>query len=153
MDVVGVALMFSVQGHSHRTMAAQLGLPAETVRGWIRRVNRRAEWLRIEGTTAAAAFDPTLTAIEPTASRSPLAEASRLWAWPPLRPNGCSVRRQRRGSSLRSWLEASSLAHTAVAETQSCRAQPCSLPSDSMTMADSVTAYTSACRLPGAWDR
>ena len=75
MDVVGVALMFSVQGHSHRTMAAQLGLPAETVRGWIRRVNRRAEWLRIEGTTAAAAFDPTLTAIEPTASRSPLAEA------------------------------------------------------------------------------
>lgn len=75
MEVVGQALVSSAQGHSHRTIAADLGLPADTVRGWIRKVNGRAEWLRVEATAAAYAFDANLPATPPTQSRSPLAEA------------------------------------------------------------------------------
>ena len=67
--------MGSAQGHSHRSIATQLGLPADTVRGWIRRVNGRAQWLRVQGVTAATAFDPMLAPIGPTACGSPLAEA------------------------------------------------------------------------------
>jgi hypothetical protein len=75
MDFVGGALLRSAQGHSHRSIAAQLGLPADTVRGWIRRVNGRAEWLRVQGVTAANACDPMLAPIDPAPCRSPLADA------------------------------------------------------------------------------
>jgi hypothetical protein len=75
IEVVGQALVGSAQGRSHRTIAAALGLPEDTVRGWIRKVSGRAEWLRTTGTSAAhmldAMFDPPL----PTETGSPLAEA------------------------------------------------------------------------------
>ena len=80
MDVVGAALLGSDQGHSHRSIATRLALPADTVRGWIRRVNGRAQWLRVQGVTAAAAFHPMLAPIRPTACRSPLAEAVKALA-------------------------------------------------------------------------
>jgi hypothetical protein len=43
-------------------------VPADTVRGWIRRVRARAEWLRVQGTIAAHRFDPMLPAIVPAGS-------------------------------------------------------------------------------------
>jgi len=68
IDVVGQALVACAFGQSHRTIGADLGVPADTVRGWIRRVRGRAEWLRVQGTIAAHNFDPMLPAIVPAGS-------------------------------------------------------------------------------------
>lgn len=75
IDVVGQALVSSAQGRSHRTIAADLGLPDDTVRGWIRKVSGRAEWLRTTATAAAHMFDAMFDPPPPTAAGSPLAEA------------------------------------------------------------------------------
>jgi len=42
IDVVGQALPASACGQSHRTIGADLGVPADMVRDWIRRVRARA---------------------------------------------------------------------------------------------------------------
>src|ERR1035437_9412807 len=55
----------STCGQSHRTIGADLGVPADTVRDWIRRVRARAEWLRVQGTIAAHTLDPMLPVIVP----------------------------------------------------------------------------------------
>jgi hypothetical protein len=68
IDVVGQALLVCAFSRSHRTIGADLGVPADTVRGWIRRVRARAEWLRVQGTIAAHNFDPMLPAIVPAGS-------------------------------------------------------------------------------------
>src|SRR5665647_3556327 len=49
IDVVGQALLASACGRSHRTIGADLGVPADTVRDWIRRVRARAERLLAGG--------------------------------------------------------------------------------------------------------
>ena len=68
IDVVGQALLASALGRSHRTIGADLGVPADTVRDWIRRVRARAEWLRVQGTIAAHRLDPLLPVIVPAGS-------------------------------------------------------------------------------------
>lgn len=73
IEVVGQALLASVSGQGHRRIGAELGVPADTVRGWVRRVNARAEWLRVQGTTTAHEFDPMLPVVVPAGSA--LAEA------------------------------------------------------------------------------
>jgi hypothetical protein len=40
--LIGVALELAAAGWGHRPIAARLGLPAETVRGWLRRARARA---------------------------------------------------------------------------------------------------------------
>jgi hypothetical protein len=49
IDVVGQALLASARGQGHRAIGAELAVPADTVHGWIRRANGRAEWLRMSG--------------------------------------------------------------------------------------------------------
>jgi hypothetical protein len=44
--VIGSALADKAQGHGHRVIAARLGRPASTVRGWLRRFGSRAESVR-----------------------------------------------------------------------------------------------------------
>jgi hypothetical protein len=68
IDVVGQALLASACGHSHRTLGADLGVPADTVRDWIWRVRARAEWLRVQGTIKAHMLDPMLPVIVPAGS-------------------------------------------------------------------------------------
>ena len=68
IDVVGQALLASACGRSHRRIGADLGVPADTVRDWIRRVRARAEWLRVQGTIAAHRLDPMLPVIVPAGS-------------------------------------------------------------------------------------
>jgi hypothetical protein len=46
----------------HRRIAAELNRPASTIRRWLRRARRRAEWLRVRGWDHAAALDPDLLA-------------------------------------------------------------------------------------------
>jgi Homeodomain-like domain len=44
--VIGSALADKAQGRGHRVIAARLGRPASTVRGWLRRFGSRAESVR-----------------------------------------------------------------------------------------------------------
>ena len=58
IDVVGQVLLARARGRSHRTIGAELEIPPDTVRGWIRRVTARSEWLRVQGTTMATPGRP-----------------------------------------------------------------------------------------------
>jgi hypothetical protein len=42
VEVIGAALEAKARGQGHRRIAVQLGRPPSTVRGWLRRFNRRA---------------------------------------------------------------------------------------------------------------
>jgi transposase-like protein len=46
VDAVGCALGMAVEGRGYRPIAAALGLPCSTVRGWLRRLRARADVLR-----------------------------------------------------------------------------------------------------------
>ncbi|MEQ7009313.1 DUF6431 domain-containing protein [Actinopolymorpha sp. B17G11] len=68
IEVVGAALLAYVAGKGHRAIAAELAVPAATVRGWIRRAAARAEWLRVEATLLAHAVDAEPAPSLPTGS-------------------------------------------------------------------------------------
>lgn len=65
MDVVGQARLASATGHGCRTISADLNVPADTVRGCVRRATGRAEWLRGNGLTTARECDSMLPAVDP----------------------------------------------------------------------------------------
>ena len=46
VSVIGAAIVASVAGAGYRRIAGRLGVPADTVRGWLRRFRIRAELLR-----------------------------------------------------------------------------------------------------------
>ena len=73
VQFVGEALLAKVKGASHRRIAADLDLPADTVRGWIRRATANASWLRECGTIMAYRLDPMQGPILPTGT--PLGDA------------------------------------------------------------------------------
>jgi hypothetical protein len=75
IEVVGQALLAGANGLGHRAIGADLGLPPDTVRGWIRRASARAQWLRVQGTTAAHAFDPMHPPITAAGDGSAFADA------------------------------------------------------------------------------
>jgi hypothetical protein len=62
--VVGAALEGKAAGRGHRVIASELGRPASTVRGWLRRFARRAERVRAVFTEllVGLAVDPDLPA-------------------------------------------------------------------------------------------
>jgi hypothetical protein len=45
-DLIWAALMAKAAGAGHRVIGARLGVPAATVRGWLRVIDRRAEVVR-----------------------------------------------------------------------------------------------------------
>jgi len=47
-ETIGTALLAASQGQGHRTIAARLGRPATTVRGWLRAARSHAEVLRVQ---------------------------------------------------------------------------------------------------------
>lgn len=65
---IGDAVVAKAGGCGHRAIAARLGVPAATVRGWLRRFAARAEEIRAHFTRWAVALDPMLGSIEPTGS-------------------------------------------------------------------------------------
>lgn len=73
IELIGRALLASTQGDSARTISAELAVPADTIRGWVRRATGRAGWLHAQGTIAGHSFDPMLPAAVPR--RSALADA------------------------------------------------------------------------------
>ncbi len=72
-EVIGLALEAKAAGSGHRVIAARLGRPASTVRGWLRAFTRRAEQVRSVFTALAASLvtDPPL----PAPAGSPAADA------------------------------------------------------------------------------
>ena len=84
VEVIGAAIEAHVAGEGHRPIAARLGVPAGTVRGWLRRFDRRAGLIRAHFTRCAVALDPELGAVLPAASDvadalEAVAVAARAW--------------------------------------------------------------------------
>ena len=72
-EVIGEALLAKAQGAGHRTIAARLGRPPGTVRGWLRAASRRAELLCAATLRWLRALDPAPEPAKPAGS--PLADA------------------------------------------------------------------------------
>lgn len=68
-EVIGAALAAAASGSGWRTVAARLGRPGETVRGWLRVFRARAEAVRLFFTTlmVAVGVDPVVPAAAGTA--------------------------------------------------------------------------------------
>lgn len=71
-EVIGAALLHNALGAGHRTIADALGLPCETVRGWLRRAARQAEGWRRAAMSVLHHYDPSHGPITPR--RSPTAD-------------------------------------------------------------------------------
>lgn len=63
--VIGAALAARAAGAGHRPIAGRLGVPKDTVRGWLRRFARDAEAIRAHFSRWAFALDPELGAVAP----------------------------------------------------------------------------------------
>ena len=68
VEVIGAALVAKASGSGHRRIAVRLGLPASTVRGWLRRFALNAGMVRVWFTVLAHDLDPLLGRIEPAAT-------------------------------------------------------------------------------------
>ncbi|MGH2902991.1 MAG: helix-turn-helix domain-containing protein [Solirubrobacteraceae bacterium] len=92
VEVIGAAIEAHIAGEGHRPIAERLGVPAGTVRGWLRRFETNAEVIRVLFTRAAVALDPELGPIVPAGSVvvdavEAIAVAGRAWvlrfgSWP-----------------------------------------------------------------------
>lgn len=63
--VIGAALLARAAGAGHRAVAERLGLPKDTVRGWLRRFARDGEAIRALFSRWVFALDPELGAVAP----------------------------------------------------------------------------------------
>ncbi|MEP6816233.1 MAG: helix-turn-helix domain-containing protein [Marmoricola sp.] len=66
--VIGQALLANAGGSGHRSIAALLGRPVSTVRGWLRRFGVRAEGLRVLFTGLFHVLDASAVAVPATGS-------------------------------------------------------------------------------------
>ncbi len=71
--VIGAALEAKAAGAGHRPIAAVLGRPVSTVRGWLRRFDVRAEQVRGHFTRLLHALDPSAPGLAPRGD--PVADA------------------------------------------------------------------------------
>lgn len=72
-EVIGEALMARAAGGGHRRISGALGVPADTVRGWLRRFTARSGEIREHFIRLAYLLGADLVAVEPRAS--PAADA------------------------------------------------------------------------------
>jgi len=66
--VIGVAIEAKVRGEGHRPIADRLGVPRDTVRGWLRRFGADSEAIRAYFTRWAFALDAEIGAVLPAGS-------------------------------------------------------------------------------------
>ena len=66
VETVGAALTAAATGLGHRRVAERVGLPATTVRDWIRRARINAEEIRAIATIRVHALDPLAHPLAPT---------------------------------------------------------------------------------------
>ncbi len=67
-EVIGAALAAKAAGVGHRPIAARLGRPASTVRGWLRAFARNAEPVRVVFTALLVELDPLTGPLAPAGS-------------------------------------------------------------------------------------
>ena len=67
-SVIGSALLAKAAGQGHRSIAAALGRPPSTVRGWLRRFGARAEQVRVLFTRLLYRLDPQAGPLVPRES-------------------------------------------------------------------------------------
>lgn len=82
--VIGAAIVAMVAGLGHRPIAGRLGVPKDTVRGWLRRFIARADQLRAHFTRWVVVLDPELGPVMPAGSDvadalEAIAVAARAW--------------------------------------------------------------------------
>jgi hypothetical protein len=82
--VIGAAIEAKVAGEGYRRVASRLGVPADTVRGWLSRFAERAGLVRAHFTRCAVALDPELGPVLPAGDRiadglEAVAVAARAW--------------------------------------------------------------------------
>jgi hypothetical protein len=82
--VIGQAIEAKVAGVAYRRIASGLGVPADTVRGWLRRFCERAELIRAHFTRCVVALDPEIGVVLPAGSGiadalEAIAVAARAW--------------------------------------------------------------------------
>jgi hypothetical protein len=68
VDVIGAALALKASGCGHRPVAVGLGRPVSTVRGWLRALARKAEWVRALFSTLLTELDPLAGPLGPAGS-------------------------------------------------------------------------------------
>lgn len=73
VEVIGSALAAKVSGDGHRRIAARIGVPAGTVRGWLRRFKSAADQVRAHFTAWAYRLDALQAPIDPAGG--PMADA------------------------------------------------------------------------------
>ena len=73
IEVIGAALVAKQRGSGYRRIASRLGVPATTVRGWLRRFAAKAVFLAAQFTAVAHVLDRDLGRVEPRGS--PVADA------------------------------------------------------------------------------
>jgi hypothetical protein len=67
-EVIGAALTLKASGQGHRPIAARLGRPVSTVRGWLRAFAGNAEAVRVMFTALLAELDPLTGPLTPAGS-------------------------------------------------------------------------------------
>jgi hypothetical protein len=82
--VIGAAIEAKVAGEGRRPIAGRLGVPVDTVRGWLRRFAERAGEVRAHFTRCAVALDPEIGAVLPAGggiadALEAIAVAARAW--------------------------------------------------------------------------
>lgn len=71
---IAVGLAARLRGHTHQEIGTELGVPADTVRGWLHRLADRAEQLRCHALDRLTELDHLSCGLAPTGS--PLAVAA-----------------------------------------------------------------------------
>ncbi len=84
VSVIGAAIEAKAAGDGYRPIARRLGVPAATVRGWLRRFAERGELIRAHFTRWALLLDPELGPVLPAGSGiadalEAVAVAGRAW--------------------------------------------------------------------------
>ena len=119
VEVIGAALIASAAGEGHRPIAARLGRPHATVRGWLRRFVARAEQTAAHALRCVYRLDTAAFRVEPTAGATPVQAALELLA------RAAALAEHLKGSQARSrWQVVSSLCQGRLLANTNCPYPP-----------------------------
>lgn len=119
VEVVGEALAASAAGEGYRPIAARLGRPAATVRGWVRRFTARAELTLQHAMRCLIRFDRAVVRIEPDPTATPVQAALAV-----LGAAAAAVERYFAASARSRWQLASALCSGQLLANTSCPYPP-----------------------------
>jgi hypothetical protein len=119
VEVVGEPLAAAVTGEGYRPIAARLGRPAATVRGWVRRFTARAEMTLQHAMRCLIRFDLGVFRIEPDPLATPVQAALAV-----LGAAAAAVERRVAATARSRWQLASALCSGRLLANTSCPYPP-----------------------------